>query len=344
MEYLIIFFVSLLSFGLSAICGGGAGLLLIPLLGRFLDVKHVPAALSLGTASSSFSRIVTFYKDINWKIVYYFLPTALPAAWLGSWLLSYINPIWVELIMSLFLIGNLPQIFKNDKKDYESNRALPYWSLILIGFLAGFISGITGAEGMLFNRFYLKFGLNNKQIVATRAANEILLHLVKLVLYIQFGLFSLQVLKIGLTIALAATLSSFVIKKVLPKISATVFHKVGFSAMVLSGIMMLIGFISKAKKEQNAEFYTSFVKKGFNSHLTWAEDNYTLEFRVDESFELEHLVKYADLPVEVKEKARSVKIRHKFEVYEAVHTLSGREMHEMYLLDEHKDLIKTIDL
>ena len=81
--------------------------------------------------------------------------------------------------MSIFLISNLPQVFKNKKKDYEAEKGLKSWSLLIIGF-AGFISGITGAVGLLFNRFYLRFGMSNQQIVATRAANEVVLHIVKL--------------------------------------------------------------------------------------------------------------------------------------------------------------------
>ncbi|MFD2559640.1 hypothetical protein ACFSS7_11975 [Elizabethkingia anophelis] len=35
MFYLIVFVCSFLAFGISAICGGGAGLMLIPVLNRF---------------------------------------------------------------------------------------------------------------------------------------------------------------------------------------------------------------------------------------------------------------------------------------------------------------------
>jgi uncharacterized membrane protein YfcA len=68
-----------------------------------------------------------------------------------------------------FLIANLPQLFTSKNKTEETGKEYPKSALALIGFSAGFISGITGAVGLLFNRFYLKFGLK-KEIVATRAA------------------------------------------------------------------------------------------------------------------------------------------------------------------------------
>src|SRR6478609_7850757 len=103
---LIIFICSYLAFSISAICGGGAGLILIPILGRLLPVSQVPAALSIGTFTSSFTRIIAFKNFIRWSIVKWFVPAAIPAVWIGAWSLKFINPIYLEIIMGLFLISN----------------------------------------------------------------------------------------------------------------------------------------------------------------------------------------------------------------------------------------------
>ena len=94
--------------------------------------------------------------------------------------------------MGLFLISNLTFLFK---KPLEINRAEKPPKLILsfIGFAAGFLSGFTGAVGLLFNRFYLRYGLSKEEIIATRAANEIILRLVKIVLYFLFCLIKMKV-------------------------------------------------------------------------------------------------------------------------------------------------------
>ena len=52
MMFIIVFACAFLAFSLSAVCGGGAGLLMIPLLGQYLPITQVPAALSIGTFSS----------------------------------------------------------------------------------------------------------------------------------------------------------------------------------------------------------------------------------------------------------------------------------------------------
>ena len=82
--------------------------------------------------------------------------------------------------MGIFLISNLPFVFRKPKevkfKGRQSNLLL-----MIIGFLAGALSGLTGAVGLLFNKFYLRHGLTKDQIIATRAANEITLHLIKII-------------------------------------------------------------------------------------------------------------------------------------------------------------------
>lgn len=60
--WVVLFFASVMAFALSAVSGGGAGLVLMPILGWMLVPESVPAALSIGTAVSSVSRIAFFSK------------------------------------------------------------------------------------------------------------------------------------------------------------------------------------------------------------------------------------------------------------------------------------------
>ena len=233
---ILIGLVSFIAFSISAICGGGAGLMLIPILGQLLPVSQIPAALSIGTFTSSASRFIIFRKSICWKIVKYFVPSALPAVWLGAYLLKYVNPVYLEIAMGLFLISNLTFVLKKNPQAFKEEQ-LPNFVLSLIGFSAGFLSGLTGAVGLLFNRFYLRYGLTKEEIVATRAANEIILHLVKIILYILFGLISTKGIYIGVVVAASAILSTWVMKWILPHLSENSFKQIGYFAMVISGVV-----------------------------------------------------------------------------------------------------------
>src|SRR6478609_5411199 len=141
--FLLIFLCSFIAFSLSAVCGGGAGLLLMPALGLYLPISYVPPALSIGTLSSSVSRIFIFFTNIRWSIVRWFVPTAIPAVFLGAWLLHFVNPLYLEIVMGGFLISNLPMLFRRRDSD-PSNVHASHKILLIIGFLAGFLSGLTG--------------------------------------------------------------------------------------------------------------------------------------------------------------------------------------------------------
>ncbi|MVM28552.1 TSUP family transporter [Spirosoma sp. HMF4905] len=292
---LLLFGCALLAFSLSAVCGGGAGLLLLPVLGSLLPGAQVPAALSIGTVSSSISRIIAFWSRIRWDVVSWFVPPALPAVWLGARLLSYINPLYLELLMGLFLIANLPLIFRSTKELEETNP-LPKGYLALIGLAAGFVSGLTGAVGLLFNRFYLRYGMTKEEIVATRAANEVMLHLVKLALYASFGLLTGKALTLGAVIAVAAMLSSWGMKWLLPRLSESLFRRVGYTAMVVSGLSLFTEAAGQVVTKTPVEINYSPVADGLTTQLQWRNKLFSLEFEYDEGFEFEHSISLSELP------------------------------------------------
>jgi hypothetical protein len=150
---------TILAFWISAICGGGASLILIPLLNLILPSSVVPFSLTIGTFTSSASRVAVFKKEIKWKIFFWFVPFSIPAVLLGAWLMKYINPMYLQFFVALFLVTNVTELFRSKNKTDKEEKPYPKYVLALVGFFAGFVSGITGAIGLLFNRFYLRYGL-----------------------------------------------------------------------------------------------------------------------------------------------------------------------------------------
>ncbi|PKB18535.1 sulfite exporter TauE/SafE family protein [Flavobacterium sp. 5] len=337
---LILFICSYLAFSISAICGGGAGLMLIPILGQLLPVSSVPAALSIGTFTSSGSRLILFRKNICWPIVKYFVPAALPAVWLGAWLLKFVNPVYLEIAMGLFLVSNLTFLFQK-KKELNKTEHPSNFVLGLIGFSAGFLSGLTGAVGLLFNRFYLRYGLTKEEIIATRAANEIILHLVKIVLYFLFGLISMKVIYIGVVVAFSAVLSSWSMKWILPKLSETSFKKIGYYAMTLSGFVMLSQSSSDLLAANNGNLATNSKNKGIETKLKWQDSHFALEFTYNEGFEFEQLIPITDLTNEQQKIVYSKRQSADEIVIEAVYVI-GSKSYEAYYF-KNNQLIQKID-
>lgn len=327
---ILLFLGTILAFWISAICGGGASLILIPILNLLLPSSVVPFSLTIGTFTSSVSRIAVFKKHINWQIFFWFVPFSIPAVLLGAWLIKYINPNYLQLIVAFFLIINLPELFKSKKSETKTEKVYPKFMLIIIGFCAGFISGITGAIGLLFNRFYLRFGLKKEEIVATRAANEVFLHLIKLVIYISLGLYSNTALWLGLTIAAATIISSYTVKYILPYLSEFLFKKIGYGAMVISGIMLMTGTTQKIIQQDKISFSATHHSSEKASVISWRQIDFMIEFAFDDGFEVERSIKADELPQHLKEKYENLKPHYDKIHLEKVFTFRKEPAYEFY--------------
>lgn len=329
-----------LAFALSALCGGGAGLVLIPLLGLWLPANEVPGALSLGTFSSSATRLAVFYRHINFRIVRRFVPAALPAVVLGVWLLRYLNPVYLSMLMGLFLVGNLPFLLRKKPPELHGKK-LPDWVLLLIGAAAGFLSGLTGAVGLIFNRFYFRYGLDKNEIVATRAANEILLHLIKLVLYGLFGLLHTRSFLLGCAVALAGVFSSLILRRGLAYISERTFRRIGYLAMVASGVLMLYQSTGLFLRSNQAYLSFSPLNKGTEATLQWQDSRIAFEFSWSDGLEYERVIPLSALTNAQQSYVREQAGTADRIVVEEVREFRGRSF-EAYYFKEGK-LLQKID-
>lgn len=290
MLWFLILLASAAAFGISAVSGGGAGLILIPLLGLVLPGSQVPAALSIGTAASSAARILSFRKAIRWDVVRHFAPTALPFAALGAWALSRMNPVYLSLLLGLFLIGNLPLLFRRSPVHADIRPIRPM-SLRILGGAAGFISGFTGAVGLIFNGFYYRLGLRKEEIVATRAANEILLHILKIILYAAFGLLNARTVTAGAAVATAAILSSVLVRHLLPYLHDRLFRHVGHVAMVAAGVVMIMAAGRQIARQDNVSIQYQHASEDISASLSWRRHVFEVEWEDGDELELSHRVR-----------------------------------------------------
>lgn len=326
-KILILFIATIAAFWISAICGGGASLVLIPLLNWLLPTSVVPFSLTIGTFISSASKIAVFKKYIRWKIFWWFVPFSVPAVLLGGWLMKYINPLYLQFMVGLLLLANIPELFKTPKQQKSKEKPYPKFVLATVGFFAGFISGITGAIGLLFNRFYLRYGLTKEEIIATRAANEIFLHILKLTIYLLLGLYTTNALWLGITIAIASVISSYTVKHILPFISEFLFRKIGYGSMVVSGVFLLAATTQNMIKQNNI----SFSKNQFNERtIHWRNSYFILEFAIDDGLEIERPIPANELPQKIKQTYNNLKPQYNQILLEKVFKLGAKPTYEFY--------------
>ena len=336
MVYGVLFITTIVAFVISSISGGGASIVLIPILDIFLPTAFVPLTLTIGTFSSSVSRVIVFRKHINWRIFIWFVPFAIPFVILGALLLNYMNPLYLQFIISLFLLGNVPMLLRKKKAIRKDEKPHAKFVLIIVGALAGFVSGITGAVGLLFNRFYLKYGLSKEAIVATRVANEIVFHIIKLIIYIGVGLYSSESIIIGFIIAIGAYLSAYLAKWLLPYLSEHLFRKIGYGAMVFAGLFLAIKSTNEIIEKDNIYLQKSVFLNKNETKIFWRDSYLKMEYSWEEGIEIEIPIKSKDLPAEGIKFYNELASKYETIVIEEVYAFGNSKKYEFYCYNKDK--------
>lgn len=292
------------------------------MLGLVLPAAQVPAALSIGTAASATSRALVFRRSVRWDVVRWFVPAAVPATAFGAWLLSLAQPLWVEFLLGLFLVANIAVLFRRRPAPGPA-RSRPLL-LLAVGAGAGFLSGFTGAVGVVFNDFYLRHGLAKEEVVATRGADELLLHVIKIGLYASFGLLTPRAAAIGALVALAAVASSVAARRLLSRVAEPLFRILNHAAMVLAGAAMLASS-GGALASRYGLSVSARLDAGLEARLAVREWAVSLEWKAGHAPAVERTLAPADVPGDVREAADDMRgdARGAQARYEAVRTWEG---------------------
>ena len=98
MSYFILFLCGIIAYIVSTLSGGGGALILLPIVGFYLSPAVVAPVVNLGNMIGRPARLILFWKDIQWKIVAYYVPSALLGAVVGALIFVQIKADWICLL------------------------------------------------------------------------------------------------------------------------------------------------------------------------------------------------------------------------------------------------------
>lgn len=234
---IVLFLSGAIAFSISTISGGGGALMLVPLLNFIIGTTNTAPVINLGIFISRPSRIIIYWKNIVWKVFWYYVPSAMLGAILAAWFFSEIKIAWLQIIVAIFLISTFFQ-FRFGKK--ERSFSVQLWYFIPLGFIISIIGTFTGGMGPVLNPFYLNSGITKESLIGTKAANSIFLGFAQVSSYTFFGLLTTELWIYGISLGIGATIGNLIGKKILVNISSITFRKLVIVIMVISGILLLI--------------------------------------------------------------------------------------------------------
>jgi uncharacterized membrane protein YfcA len=227
---------SLIGWFISSLTGGGSPLILIPVLGLFVSATAIPPVVTTAMLLGNSQRVFLYWQKVNWQLLGWYLPGAVVGGSLGAFIFTKTEPEWLIILLGLFLvISSFNHFFSKKKRLFEVKA----WYFLPGGFIYALLSGMIGSIGPLLNPFYLNYGLDKEEMVATKSTHMVIVHVIKLITYGVFGALSWSNLNYGLLMGLAAFPGNWLGKKVLQNITQQQFQQMVFGFVALSGMFIL---------------------------------------------------------------------------------------------------------
>ncbi|UJP63764.1 sulfite exporter TauE/SafE family protein [Mongoliitalea daihaiensis] len=236
MQLILVLIGAFIVFILSTLTGGGASLLLMPLVAVVVGVKAVAPVMAISIGMSSTSKVFFFWKYIDWKLFGWLFPSTIIGSLLGARMFASLSADFLQILIGLLLLST---VFQWNKKQRKTGFQVKAWHFAPMGLVVAFLSGLIGGVGPLMNSAYLNYGISKESLLGTRSANAIVLHITKIISYAYFGFVTGEVLKFGIMIGISSMIAVYFGKLILAKISELFFRKIVVASMVLSGILML---------------------------------------------------------------------------------------------------------
>ena len=240
--YLAILFVAgIVAFIISTISGGGGALILVPFLNFLIGTTKTAPVINLGTFIGRPARLILFWKHINWKVFWYYVPAAILGAWIAGWFFTKIDASWLQILVGIFLISTVFQ-YRFGKK--ERSFPVKLWYFIPLGFLVSLLGTIIGALGPILNPFYLNLGLDKEELIATKTVNSFFLGISQIGSYAFFGILYKELWIYGIALGLGAVIGNIIGKRFLSRMKSSTFRKLLILLMVISGILLIYNQIN----------------------------------------------------------------------------------------------------
>ncbi len=220
---------------LGGLSGFGTGLVLPVFLVPLVGVANVIPVMAVAMLLNNGSRVVAFWRDVQWPHVRRLLAIGLPACVAGAWGYTMLSSRWVAALLGAFLLAAVPlrRLLK------RTQLRLPARAEVGAGALFGFINGGMTGTGVVLIALLMAAGLAGPALVATDAVISVLMGLAKVALFGSLAALDLRLLLVGLVVGLCTAPGAFVARALLKHMPAGI-HAAFMEAVVIAGALALL--------------------------------------------------------------------------------------------------------
>ncbi|WGR96767.1 sulfite exporter TauE/SafE family protein [Bradyrhizobium sp. ISRA443] len=231
MGYLFVLIVGLVAGTISGIVGTGSSIMLMPILVYQFGPKQAVPIMAVASVMANLSRILAWWREVDWRACVAYSITGIPAAALGARTLLALPSRAVDVAIGVFLITMVPV------RHWLARHRLKarLWHLAVGGAVIGYLTGIVVSTGPLSVPLFLFYGLSRGAFLATEAASSLGLYVSKSVTFERFGALTATVALKGLIAGASLMAGAFIAKRFVLRLKPEAFR------LLMDGIMLIAG-------------------------------------------------------------------------------------------------------
>lgn len=248
LDFLILIISAFITSSISAVLGMGGGIILLGIMAVIIPEGYKVIALhGMVQLFSNTTRTYVFRNHIKSHLIKQFFIGSLIGVTLSMIIIIMLvhyfnvqsaNEIKVEVLkpfIGLFIVWYL--FLKGPKKERIVNSFIP------VGFIAGLSSIFVGAVGPLIAPFFLQKSLNKENVIANKAASQMITHFSKIPLFIYlFNMNYLEEINVLIPLIVAVYIGTNFGKKILSFIPELLFKKLFKITLFIIAIRLILNY------------------------------------------------------------------------------------------------------
>jgi uncharacterized membrane protein YfcA len=237
MIWLLVLVLGLVAGTLSGIVGFGASIMLMPALMLAFGPQEAVPIMAIAGLMANFSRVLVWWREVDWRANAYYCVTAVPFAALGARTLLILDPRLVEGILGGMFLLMIPA------RRWLTARGLRVkaWHLTLVGAGIGFLSGLVASTGPINTPFFLAYGLVKGAYLATEALGSMAIGITKAMVFRRFDALPLETVGQGLIVGASLMIGSRLAKGFVLRLDASQFRLLMDLLLAGAGLVLLWG-------------------------------------------------------------------------------------------------------
>jgi uncharacterized membrane protein YfcA len=235
MDYALILIVGLIAGTLGGVVGFGSSIMLMPVLVLAFGPREAVPIMAIASFMGNLSRVLVWWREIDWRACAVYAATAAPAAALGARTLLILPQQIVEVALGLLFLAMIPLRRMLAARGLRARLA----HLAVIGAFVGYLTGIVASTGPITVPVFLAYGLTKGAFIATEAAGSLAVYAAKLAVFRTYGALPLTIIAKGLITGATLMVGAYVAKRFVMAMPPAQFTRLMDGIMLLSGVALL---------------------------------------------------------------------------------------------------------